>query len=532
MLRLLLTNRLRGMLNTVLKSDPKKRNRKRFALLGYLLVPSLLTVSILEMFKELLHASPQGLAVIHLLLNTSLAALLIFLVFSGLTVALHFFFLSKDHALLRAAPLSNATLYLFKYIESLFANSSIFWAFGLPLLLAYGLVIKAPVFYYLIGVPAALCFLAFPTGLAGLLSIGLARLIPAKRAKNIAVLIVGVIFISAWAAFQFLRVSRFDPASKHFNPHSLDHLARMDRHFSWLPSEWLSQTLQNSGRGDPQAALFPFLLLLAGSALLYALGAVLMHSYLQHTPSPVKSRLPEHRKIRRDPAYFTQALVMREFWILTRDSRQSTQLLMFLVIILVFPFIVQQNMQGMNDMMKQYLPFIYPLLLSTLFSATTAARLIPLEGRSFPLIKCGPRPLSRIVLIKNLLAMLLAGPAGFAALLITSQLNQISGVRTVQALGVLAALCAGAAGVGAMFGAHFGKFDWENPKRMLSGAGNLLLTFIILFIFLTFCGLIFICILVDLLAVGLLVVSALSLLMLWAGTILAAAKLDSMDWCF
>lgn len=531
MLGLLLTTRLRGLLNTVLKGQAKK-TRKRFGLAGYLIIPLLLTFSVYEIFSSLLRTPAAGLPILNMLLTASLHLLLVFLLFSGLTVALHFFFLAKDFALLLSAPVRLSTLYQFKYIEALFANSSVFWALGLPMMMGYGLAANAPLWYYPLSLISALLFLALPTGLAALLSMALVRLIPAKRAKNIAALIVGLIFISAWVGFQFFRISRFDPDSRHFNPHSLEQLSQWESRFSFLPSDWLARSWQAAAQGDFLKSMLPTLMLLAFSSALYILGRSLMASCLAHTLSPKTRRVNRRSGSVAMPASFRWALIARDIKFFLRDSRQTVQLLMFSVIILVFPFITRQNMHGLAGTAREYMPFLYPLLLTALFSSTNAARMIPLEGLSFGLLKVGPQPFHRIVLTKNLLAAAFGSLCGTGSVLITAWLYQSSVVQTLQTITVLLGLNLGAAGLGGFFGAAFGKFDWEHPKRMLTGAGNLLLTLSSIIFFLFHFSLIFFGLLLNLLWLSLILVVALCLAALWLGTILAANKLDSMDWCF
>ena len=173
MLRLLLTTRLRMLINAVGKGDRKKTNRKRFALFGYLLLPVLFSTSIYNLFNALQQTAAAGLAIVHSLLNSALLGLLILLCFSGVTVSLHFFFLAKDYTLLRSTPIPSSALFGFKYIEVVAANSSVFWLLGLPLWISYGLTVNAPLGYYPVGLIAALLFLTLPTGVAAVLSIGL-----------------------------------------------------------------------------------------------------------------------------------------------------------------------------------------------------------------------------------------------------------------------------------------------------------------------------------------------------------------------
>jgi ABC-2 type transport system permease protein len=526
--------RVRGVLNSVLKRDPKMKIRKRIGLAGYLIVPLLLFFSVHQMFKGMLLSPLAGLPVIDMLLNMSLVGLLIFLLFSGLTVSLHFFFLFKDYTLLLSAPMPHHTIFQFKYIEALIANSSVFWAFGLPLVLAYGLVAHAPFWYYPLALVSSLMFLAFPTGLAALLSISLVRIIPAKRAQNMAALIVGLIFVALWTGFQFLRVSRFDPASEHFNPNSIERLAHFDQHFPYLPSEWLARILHGAAQNDPAGLAGHFFILAATSLAIYWLGQVLMESHLRHTPTPRSAKSSIRIKTNNSslPDSFIWALISRDIKLTSRDPRQATQMVMFAAIILVFPFITRQNMLELDGSVVTYLPFIYPLMLSSLFCGTTAARLIPLEGLSFGVIKCSPQPFYRIIIIKNLLSVFFSFVCGLLAVLITTQMYHSPGMVTLQTILTLLALNLGAAGLGSFFGTFFGKFDWEHPKRMLTGGGNLLLTLSSVGYFLIIFGLIFISIMLNLVFLCLLIVITGSLAILWLGTILAANKLESMDWHF
>ncbi len=531
MLGLLLTTRLRGLWNALAKGGAKKA-RKKFGLVGYLILVVVLTVTFYQIFHRLHHFAGSGSAIPGTLLGVLLHGLLILLVFSGVPVVLHFFFLSKDFSLLFSAPIKQSTLFQFKYIEALFANSSVFWAFGLPTMLGYGLAVSAPMWYYPLALFSAFLFLALPTGLAVFLSMALVRLLPAKRAKNIAALVVGMIFIGVWLAMQFFRISSLDPQSRHYDPQTLERLALLENRFAYLPSDWLARSWQAAGQGEFLSSLLPLLLLLVLAFAFYVLGRSLMAAYLEQTLSPKARRADKRSGAGTMPVSFGWALIARDVKLLVRDSRQIPPLVMFAALVIVFPLLTSQNMREVTGAFHIYMPFLYPLLLTGLFISSNAARLIPLEGRPFGLLKIGPQPFRRIVFTKNLLAAAFGSLIGLISILVSAWSHHASFAPTAQAVVVLLALNLAAAGLGSYFGASFGKFDWEHPKRMLTGAGNFILSLCGAALFLLLFGMMFFGLMLNLIWLALFIVIALCAAVLWLGTILAANKLDSMDWSF
>ncbi len=533
MLAVLIYYRLRGLLNSVLNGHSKKRMSKRFALLGYLALPILLYMSIATFFSNVLASPLAGAAVVHMLLASSFLALLIFLLFSGLTVALHFYFLAKDYMLLGTAPLEQRTIYQYRFLETIFANSSVFWALGLPLIWGYGTAGHAPWWFYPLSLVASFFFISLPTGISGVFSLALIRILPAKQAKNMAALIVGMLFISLWIGFQFVRVSSLDPASSNFNPGALQQLGQTGYYMRYVPSEWLYRVLQGMVEQDwLQTWSYMGVLGLVFLAM-YLLGMAFMGSNQTFLATQVavktttlkSSGLPM-------PSSFTWALIVRDLKLLRRDSRQFTQVLMFVVIILVFPFLTKHNLSQQQGSMRMYLPFLYPLMLSSLSSSTSAARLIPLDGLSFSLFKCAPRRFARIVGSKNLLSILIGLVPGALAIVVSAKLFNIDRFTTLEGLAALTSLVLGATGIGSFFGAFFAKFDWEHPKRMLTGAGTFFMTVISIFYFLFMFGLLYVGHLMGMIIGGILLTTIVSFGMLMSGTILAAKKLDVMDWRF
>jgi hypothetical protein len=209
-----------------------------------------------------------------------LKGLVIFLMLSGVPVALHYFFQSKDLPLLLALPIPLNNVVLFKFVETALANSSIFAIFALPAILALCLALKLPLVIFGVALLGSFLLLFIPTGIATIIGLGTVKLFALKRAKNITTVLIGILFAITWAALQFLRFSRLDPNTREFDLRSLDRIPQVisDDYLAWFPSDQLCNALYNLNSGALGDAVI-HLVFLGLSALFFLFLSVLLVSY-------------------------------------------------------------------------------------------------------------------------------------------------------------------------------------------------------------------------------------------------------------
>jgi len=522
------------------------RNRRR--LLGFiaaLFFSVWIFTQLQRLFSTFVLFHEHGSSLVLNFLIASFAGLFVFLLFSGIPVILHFFCLSKDTPLLLATPIKAKTLSQYKFIEATIANSAVFLYLGLPFLIAVGVAAKATAFYFILAALAAVLFLVIPTGLGTAIALLLLRLFSAKRAKNWAVAVMGIIFISIWAAFQFLRVSRLDPTSPDFNPVAWDTLSDLASHpyLSLLPSTWLAKIWMFLSQGDVGQAVVPAAGLFLLSLLLYALSIWVAawafqndltgnqaKSILFHRGKEMRSKVTEASSTSTHLPLFE--MMRLNFRLLKRDPRQFTNLLLFLAMMIVLPFTAQTDARSIGEPWSSYYPFLFIVIFASLMAAGLSARMIPMEGYSFSFPMTAPQPMQKFITAKVFATSSVCAVLTFSTIIIVTYETKSSiSVFCVVLAAVFGAILS-SAGVGSCMGAAFAKFDWDHPKQMLQGSGNLVLSLITAAIFAIGILLIIAGHFLYNIAAGLAFFALYSLLLTFLGTHLASKRLERLEWSF
>ena len=114
--------------------------------------------------------------------------LLSFLAFSGIVTALSTFFLSDDLRLLLAAPIDTARLFHARFLRTVGQSSWMVVVFLLPVLIGVGVARCAPAGFYVTAGLTVLPFAVIPVALGSGITLALVNIFPARRARDILML--------------------------------------------------------------------------------------------------------------------------------------------------------------------------------------------------------------------------------------------------------------------------------------------------------------------------------------------------------
>src|SRR5688500_395030 len=116
-----------------------------------------------------------------------------FLAFSGIVTALSTFFLSEDLRLLVAAPVRADRLFYARFSRTVVQASWMVVTFLLPVLLGVGLARCAGGVYWLLAALTVAPFAMIPVSLGCLTTLALVNVFPARRARDV-LMLMGVLF--------------------------------------------------------------------------------------------------------------------------------------------------------------------------------------------------------------------------------------------------------------------------------------------------------------------------------------------------
>jgi ABC-2 type transport system permease protein len=547
---LLLKLKLLILINGFIKGASKKRIRKLIAVAGGGFLFFFIYKWIFDIFATLDNISVLGAGLIDNSIVMIFLGFFIFLLASGITVSIHYLFISSDLPLLMVSPLSNNTIFIFKLIEAVFANSTFFFFMGIPIFIAYGFIAQAHWYYYPLMIINVLFFLTIPISIAFLGALLIVRIIPPQRARELMAILLGVVSLGIWLVLQIVRASMFDQNSPDFNPQTMTSLQQISQNFLFnlLPSTWAARSLAGFAHSDFRLIVFNFLPLLIFVICIFTICIQLSKNAfkqgfisseqsltLKRKKKNQRSRVSDLKDIQSFFSGVSGSIFVRDFKLLFRDTRQLVNILLFAVIMVILPLL--QKQKGLDSEFSAYYPYVFIIFFSPIISGQISSRLIPIEAKSFWITKLIPQSPMRIILGKFMLGFSLSIILIWTAVTIVS-IYFHNPIRIV-ILALIATLCFTSAfsSLGLLIGTYFSRFDWDHPKRMLSTTGGLLLSlsaFLIggLVIAIFVIGYQFQLSLDFLSILVISIIFLLSLIILLLSNLGATKKLEKMEWKF
>jgi ABC-2 type transport system permease protein len=422
---------------------------------------------------------------------------------SNIITSLSTYFLSEDTRLILSVPVSTEKVYLSKYLITLGHSSWMVLLFGIPVFMAYGAVYGAPITYYLWFTLILLVFLLIPGGIGVMISMSLVNLVPAKRAKGTLVVLFVVLLAALYLFFRFLQPEKL------VNPERfselVDYLAMMRLPTSpFLPSHWATRSLFPLLKGRFEDSMFYFLLLLSTGLMSVLVGSWTCRLlYYRGWSRSYESR---EAKIKRMPLLeglfdflmrpfngSTKAMVIKDVKIFLRDTRQWSQLILLLALVVVYLFnfkaLPLNKVPGISFYLENVISFLNVGLAGFVLSAVAVRFIYPaisLEGKSFWIMMSSPIELKRLIWSKFWTSLV---PLLFLAevLIILSNIflhvtQFMMVVSTVSIFFITIAIVSMGIGIGAVFP----RFRVEDVAQIHSGFGGL----IYMIICVTFIGLV------------------------------------------
>ncbi len=206
----------------------------------------------------------KNLLVILVLMLLSLVA------YSAVISALSTFFLSRDLDLLFPLPVPVLSVFRAKFLEAFAGSSWMVFVFVTPVFVCYGVRLGAPLWYYPMALAVWLAFCSIPVSLGVMLVFILVNVFPARRLRDVLMLLFLVIAAAFVYFIRYLRPERLTSPSERASVQ--EYIRALEVPGSpLLPSTWASELLA-FGAGLPAAesgwlGLYALALLLVPAAL-------------------------------------------------------------------------------------------------------------------------------------------------------------------------------------------------------------------------------------------------------------------------
>lgn len=417
-------------------------------------------------------------------------------------VLLQALYLAGDMDFLLSAPLPIRAVFISKLLQAILPNFSLICLFALPVLFGLGISGGYNLLYYplLLLVLAALALAA--AGLSSLLVMAVVRVFPARRVAEVLGFVGAVFSFALSQSGQFARYSDVSPQQAAQAFRVMESL-----NTPWSPLAWAGRGLVDLGEGRWLSG-FGFLALSLGSAALlfglalttaerlYYTGWASLQSVARKKKTGTARRLSTQpqgvsllaMRLARYIPPAVRAVLLKDFYVLSRDLRNLSQLVTPLILGVVYALMFLRS-GGEPDPGRGEAPIwfmqlarnamIYGNVAISLFVGwMLIARLAGMgfsqEGKSYWLLKTAPLSPGQLLAAKFGVAFLPALALGWVFLLSISLLQRASPAVILFNLLVVALCVAGNTGLNLAFGVTGARMDWEDPRQMQKGSSGCL----------------------------------------------------------
>jgi ABC-2 type transport system permease protein len=434
---------------------------------------------------QLLDYEELGDYLVRLGLGWLFLTFLSFVAFSAVVSALSTFFLSEDLRLLLAAPIPAERLFHSRFARTVAQSTWMVVAFVLPVLLGLGLARCAPPGYYLLTVATVVPFVVIPSALGAMVTLGLVSVFPARRARDV-LMLMGLLFaVAIVLLLRFIRPERL--LSVQSLPDVTAFFATLQSPvIPFLPSFWAGESLFSALRGRPD-------LLHLGALWTTALAlTVLARAAYGRRYFAAWSKAQEARKarftrltlleslVRRLPlSPGRRALLMKDVKVFLRDTTQWSQLLLLLALALVYVYNFRvldlDRIPYMSRVIKNAYAFVNLAMAGFVTSAVAVRFVFPAvsaEGASFWVVRTAPVRMASFLWSKLWTGLV---PILVLAEALTVASNQLLGVPSSLKLlsaAAIALMTLALVGLACGMGAQHPRFDAENPTQIAGSYGG------------------------------------------------------------
>jgi len=469
------------------------------ALLTALLWVGLFVLFVLG-FRFLDDAIPEAVThdeTVRAVYSVFFASLTVMLVISTGIIMYSGLYRSDEATFLLTTPIRVERVFLHKFSQGMLFSSWGFLLLGSPMLVAYGVVVKAPWFYYVLLLPFMGAFVWIPGSLGAIVCMLVVRYLPTNRVHVLAIaamLTAGLAIALVWSLASAQNSELLTP------DWFLEMLSRLRATENrLLPSWWLSSGVLEAARSgwsdeSARAALFESILFLAVTLS----NALLLHQFSLWTAAwtyrtGYSVLLGEHtvrRRIRQ--AWIDRAasvlmwplgsrlrlLIIKDLRLFRRDPVQWTQFLIFFGLLALYFLNTRRLSYDVNyvawvNMISFLNLAVVGLILST-FTTRFIFPMISLEGRRFWIL--GRLPVRRDTILWSKFLF-----AAFGSLIPCSTLIVLSDLMLGVSQIVIwvhmlacALLCSGLSGIAVGLGAKMPNLREDSPARIAAGFGGTL----------------------------------------------------------
>jgi ABC-2 type transport system permease protein len=435
---------------------------------------------------QLLDYEELGEYLLRLGLSWLFLTFLSFLAFSGVVTALSTFFLSEDLRLLLATPIHPDPFFYSRFVRTTSQASWMVVTFLFPVLLAIGVVRCAGPLYWAAVPFTLLPFILIPASAGSIVTLLLVNIFPARRARDV-LMLMGLLFaVGLVLLLRFLRPERL--VSVESIPDVTAFFATLQSPVTpLLPSFWAGETLFSALQGTVDGLHVAALWTTALASVVVA-RTLFSRYYFDGWSKAQEARKARFTRLRvldrlsrllPGPAA-GRGLLVKDLKVFLRDTAQWSQLLLLVALAFIYLYNFRvldlDRIPYMSGVIKNAYAFVNLSLAAFVVSAVAVRFVFPgvsIEGPAFWIVRTSPVDM-RLFLWSKLWTALL--PVLLMAEALTIASNEFLGValflKLVCGLAV-PFLTLGLLGMAAGMGAQYPRFAAENVTQVSGSYGGI-----------------------------------------------------------
>jgi ABC-2 type transport system permease protein len=408
------------------------------------------------------------------------------LAFSGVVTALSTFYLSDDLLLLLAAPIAARRLFHARFIRTIVQSSWMIVVFLAPLLLGVGIARCAPLSFFAISALTIVPFAIIPVALGAAATLLLVNVFPARRARDI-LMLMGLLFAASIVVLiRYIQPERLMRVES--LPDITGFFATLQSPITpWLPSFWAGETLFASLQGGRDLLHLAALWTTALALMLIVRAAHERWHFtgFSNAQEARKARFSRLRILDRLVAALPVSavrrhLLLKDLKVFLRDVSQWSQLLLLLALVLVYLFNFRvldlERIPYVSGVIKNVYAFVN-LAMAGFVMATVAVRFVfpgvSSEGAAFWIIRSAPISLRDFLWSKFWIGLF---PVLVLSEALTVAANQLLGVdpflKVVSAVAIVFMSFA-LVGLATGLGARYPRFAADNASQVAGSYGGI-----------------------------------------------------------
>ncbi len=442
--------------------------------------------------------APTRATTVQAVFNVFFVALLVMLTLSSALIFYSAAFRSEEVQMLLTAPVSTGRIVLYKFQETMLFSCWGFMLLGSPMLIAYGIVMGSPWYYFAMLLPFMVAFVCIPAAIGTLLTMVVVDWLPSIRLHAMPIAITGGLICLVLLGWVLIAAQSEDVMTPRWLDQMLGRLRYSEQRI--LPSWWLSSGLLEAAHNNDddehpawrESVLF-LAVLVSNGLLLSGVVSIVGDRVFRRAYSRLQGVGSARRKAQGAwidrlaslliawlPARM-RFLMIKDLRLFRRDPMQWSQFLIFFGLLALYfvnirRFQYGQQLAGWMTMIGFLNLGVVGLILST-FTTRFIFPMISMEGRRFWIL--GTLPVSRDAVLWSKFLFACGGslpPCSLLILLSDAMLGILHSQPTIALVHQIVCwtLCCGLSGVAVGLGARLPNLREPSPSKIAAGFGGTL----------------------------------------------------------